>query len=87
MVLSARAVPRSYKEGSWDNQVSSVWESVKERVSWKGSTIQRELEHGSCRIFTVRSRYQGMADEDNVGWKILACAVVICKVWRLAMEL
>jgi hypothetical protein len=41
------------------NQVSSVRESVKKTGSWKGAAIQRRLERGSCRISTVRSRYQG----------------------------
>jgi hypothetical protein len=40
-VLSTQAVPRSYKEDNWGNQVSSVWESVKKRGSWKGATIRR----------------------------------------------
>jgi hypothetical protein len=40
MVSSALAVLRSYKEGNWGNQVSSVWDSVKKRVGWKGATIQ-----------------------------------------------
>jgi hypothetical protein len=43
-VLSARAVPRSYKEDNWDNRVSSVRESVKKRDSWKGATIHRRYE-------------------------------------------
>jgi hypothetical protein len=47
MVLSAWAVLRSYKEDNRGNEVSSVWESMKKRVSWKGATIQRGLEHGN----------------------------------------
>jgi hypothetical protein len=40
-VLSAWAVPRSYKEDKWHNQVSSVKEAVKKRDSWK--RVEREL--------------------------------------------
>jgi hypothetical protein len=46
-VLSTRAVPRSYKEDNWGNQVTSVWQSVKRGVSCKGVAIQSGLERGS----------------------------------------
>jgi hypothetical protein len=39
-MLSARAVPRSYKEENWGNQVSSVQEAVKKGDSWK--RVRRE---------------------------------------------
>jgi hypothetical protein len=39
-VFSTRAMPRSYKEDNWGNQVSSVLEAVKNRDSWK--TVGRE---------------------------------------------
>jgi hypothetical protein len=51
--MSARAVPRSYKENSWFNEISSVRESVKKRGSWKGAAVQRGLEHGSRGIAIV----------------------------------
>jgi hypothetical protein len=60
-VLPAPSVPISYEEDSWSNQVTSVREAVK-----------RGVESGSLRISTVRSRYQGTADEDTAGWKILS---------------
>jgi hypothetical protein len=45
---------------------------VKIRLSW------------CCwRIPTVRSHYQGTTVEDTADWKDLACAVMICKVWKL----
>jgi hypothetical protein len=75
-MLSARALPKSYKEDNWGNQVSSLREAVK-----------RRLESGNWRISTTRSCYQGTAAADTAGWKTLACAVVICEVWRLDMEL
>jgi hypothetical protein len=78
-VLSARAVPRSYKEDNWGDQINTLWKSevmsqgqlVKGQLeeSWKGAAIQRGLERGSWRISTVRSRYQGTAGEDTAGWK------------------
>jgi hypothetical protein len=66
--------------------VKSLWLSLK-YSSWKGTAIQRRLQHRSWRISTARSRYQGTADEASADWKNLACAVVICKMWRLAMAL
>jgi hypothetical protein len=73
-VSSAQAVPRSYKEDNGGNQVSSVWESVKKRVSWKEAGIQRGLE----RQWLMKTQQAG---------KSLACAVVICKVQRSAMAM
>jgi hypothetical protein len=67
-----RLLPRTYKEESCGNQVSSVWESVKKRVTLKGGAVQRGLEPGSRGIAIVRSRFQGTADEDNPGWKRLS---------------
>jgi hypothetical protein len=36
---------------------------------------------------TVRSRYKATTGEDTAGWKILACALVIYKTWRVTMAL
>jgi hypothetical protein len=44
MVFSAQSMHRGYKEDSWGNRVSSVWESVRKRGSWKGAAVQRGLE-------------------------------------------
>jgi hypothetical protein len=38
-VFSTRSVQRGYKEDKWGNWVSSVWEAVKKRDSWKGAAI------------------------------------------------
>jgi hypothetical protein len=38
-------------------------------------------------MLTVRSCYQGRLVKDTAAWRDFACAVVICKVWRLAMVL
>jgi hypothetical protein len=38
--LSARIVPRSYKEDNWGSHISSLREAVKKRVSWKGAAVQ-----------------------------------------------
>jgi hypothetical protein len=86
-VLSARAVTRSYKEDSWGNQVSSLRESVKKRVSWKEAAPQKVLQAGNKGIAIVKNRYQGTAGEDTEGWKRFRCAVMICKIWRSAMAL
>jgi hypothetical protein len=42
-MLPARPVSSSYKEDTWGNRVSPVWESVRGGVSWKGAAIQRDL--------------------------------------------
>jgi hypothetical protein len=63
------AVPKSYKEGKWGKQISVLWESVKKRVSLKRAAIHRGLQRGSCRISTVKSRYQRTAGENIAGWK------------------
>lgn len=60
---------------------------MKKRDSLKGVAVQGVLEGQSRRISIVRSRYQATACEDTVGWKSLAGAMVICKVWKLAVEL
>jgi hypothetical protein len=65
-------VPRSYKKDSLGNQISSVWEAVKKRDSWKRAAVQRGLEPGSRGIASVRSRYQGKAGEETAGWKRLS---------------
>jgi hypothetical protein len=39
-----RSVKRGYEEDKWGNRVSSVWESVRKRGSWKGVAVQRGLE-------------------------------------------
>jgi hypothetical protein len=70
-------VPRSFKEDNWGNQVSSVLESVKKGVSWKGAAVQRGLERGSRGLATVRSHYQATTSVDTAG----------SKVWKLAMAL
>jgi hypothetical protein len=67
-----RAVPRSCKEDNWGNQVSSVRESVKKKVSWKGATVQRGLEPRSRGLAIVRSRYQATTSEDTAGWKTVS---------------
>jgi hypothetical protein len=46
-VFSTRSVQRGYEEDSWGNRVISLLEKVKERNSWKGAAVQRELERGS----------------------------------------
>jgi hypothetical protein len=81
-MLSARAVPGSYKEDNWGNRASSVREAVKKRDSWKGAAIQREIERGSWRISTVRSHCQETADKDTGDWK-----GALCELWRLVVAL
>jgi hypothetical protein len=71
-VFSTRSVPRSYKDGSWDNRFSSL------RELWGKEAVRREppfREYSiawSWRISTVRSRYHWTAGEDAAGWKRLS---------------
>jgi hypothetical protein len=38
------SVQKGYKEDNWDNQVSSVWESVRKRDSCKGGDLRTGAE-------------------------------------------
>jgi hypothetical protein len=57
------------------------------RTRQLGAAIHREFEPGSRGIAIVTSRYQATTGEDMQAGKYLACALVICKVWKLAMTL
>jgi hypothetical protein len=60
-----------------------AWELVScNKGSWKGAAVQRGLEHGSKRIFIVRSRFQETSSEDAVD---VTYSVAICKMWKSAM--
>jgi hypothetical protein len=87
MDLSVRAVPRSYKEENWGDQAISVRKSAKKRINLKGAAVQTGLEHGSRGIAIVKNRCQETTSEDSTGCKNVACALVICKEWKLAMAL
>jgi hypothetical protein len=94
VVLSTWAVPRSYKEDNWGNQVSSVWKSVKKRVSdsqlktvgkeleanrhWGKGDLRAEAEESPLLEAVTRER---LAKTQQAG-KGLAGAVVICELWR-----
>jgi hypothetical protein len=67
--------------------VSVVGEPVKKRFSRcsrepAGNEVSWEAEESP-----MLSRYRGTTGQDTAELKGLACAVVICKVWRLAMAL
>jgi hypothetical protein len=78
-------VPKSYKE------VSSVREAVKKRDSWEKAgrdspfreNFSAEAEESPLLEAVTR---EWLVKKQQTG-KDLACAVVICKVWRLAMAL
>jgi hypothetical protein len=46
-VFYTMSMQGGFKEDNWGNRVSSVWEAVKERDSWKGAAGHRGLECGS----------------------------------------
>jgi hypothetical protein len=73
-------VPRGYKEDNWSNEVNSVRESVKKRVSWKGAAEVEEspLLETVTRELLVKTLRAG---------KALVGAVVIGELWRLAVAL
>jgi hypothetical protein len=60
---------------------------VKKRVSWKVAANQTGLERGSCRISTVKAFTRERLVKARQAGKDLACAVVICELWNLAMVL
>jgi hypothetical protein len=84
-------VQRSYKEDNWDKQVNSIRESVKKRDSWKRagreppSREYLKVEAEESPLIEAVTREQLMKTQQ--AGKDLACAVVICKVWILAVML
>jgi hypothetical protein len=82
-VLSARAVPRSYKEDSWGNQVRSVREysSVGRELPFRKDLSTEAEESPLLEAFT---RERLVKTQQTV--KDLAGGVMICKVWRLAED-
>jgi hypothetical protein len=85
-MLSTRAVPRSYKEGNWGKQASSVREAVLKRDSWKrvGSEppsredLSADAEESPLSETITRQRLV----KTQQGGKGLEGAVVICELWR-----
>jgi hypothetical protein len=55
--------------------------------SWKGAAIQRGLERGNEGIAIVKPVTRQLLVKTVRAGKDLACALVICKVWRSAMAL
>jgi hypothetical protein len=55
------------------------------RVSWMGATIQRGPEHRSRGIAIVGAVTRQLLVKTLQAGRDLACGVVNCKVWRLAM--
>jgi hypothetical protein len=88
MVFSTRSVKSGYMEDDWGNLVSSVRESVKERVCWKGAAVQRGLQRGSRGIALVRSRYHKTSSEYTVTWKkySVCCRVLECYTYFYVMH-
>jgi hypothetical protein len=64
--------------------IFGVYTSV---ISWKGATIERGLEHGSRGIAIVGAVARQLLVKTRRAGKDLACALVNCKVWKLAMAL
>jgi hypothetical protein len=86
-LFSIRSVPRGYKEKIGATKSFLYGSQKQEHFSWKRAADQRGLGHGSRRIAIVRSRYQETSRKDTAGWKNMAFAGVICKVWELAIVL
>jgi hypothetical protein len=73
-VFSTRDVLRFHKEDNFGNRVS--WEPASNEVSAEAE--ESPLLESVTKERLVKTQQDG---------KDLACAVVICKVWRLAMAL
>jgi hypothetical protein len=85
--MSARAVPRSYKEDNLGNQISSVTGSAKKKSVGREPPFREDLsaeaEESPLLQAVTRER---LVIRQHVG-RDLVCVVVICKMWRLAMVL
>jgi hypothetical protein len=57
------------------------------QFSWKGATIQTGLEHESRGIAIVEAVTRQLLVKTLQAAKDLVCALVICKLWKLAMAL
>jgi hypothetical protein len=60
---------------------------MKTEFSWKWAAIQAGLEHGSRGIAIVEAVTSQLLVKTLQAGEDLACALVICKVWKLAMAL
>jgi hypothetical protein len=70
------------KEDNWGNQVSSVWE-CEEKSHLEGSRYSAEAEEYPLLVAVTREQRL----RTTQAGKDLACAVVIFKMWGLAMSL
>jgi hypothetical protein len=66
---------------------SYKWNQVKTLFNWKGATIQKGIGHGKRGIATVGAITRQLLVKTLQAGKDLACALEICKVWKLAMAL
>jgi hypothetical protein len=57
------------------------------QFSWKAAAIQREPEHGRRGTAIVGAITRKLLVKTLQAGKDLACALVICKVWKLVMAL
>jgi hypothetical protein len=67
--VSARSVPRTYKEDNWGNQVSSVREFVKKGTVGEEPPFREDLIAAAEQSPLLRLRCQGTAGENTAGWK------------------
>jgi hypothetical protein len=86
-VLSTQLVPRSYEEDKWGNQISSVRESVKKKSVGRESPSREDLSSEAEESPLLEAVTRERLVKTQQAGKDLACAVVILKVWRSAMEL
>jgi hypothetical protein len=79
-------VPRSYKEDTRGDQVSSIRESLKKRGSRKGTPFREDLsaEAEKSQLLEIVTRERLKRQQAG---KDLGGAVVICELWRLPVTL
>jgi hypothetical protein len=87
-VFSTRSVQKDYKEDNWANQVSSVWEAVNKRDSWKRAGRERPFREELSAEAEESPLLEAIAREELVktqqAGKVLAGGAVICELWRSA---
>jgi hypothetical protein len=79
-------VPRRCKEDNWSNEVSSVRESVKKSFG-REPPFREDLSSESKESPLLEDVTRKRLVKTQQAGKDLEGAVVICKVWRLAMAL
>jgi hypothetical protein len=86
-MLSVRAVPRSYKEDKWGQQDQFCTGVCDEKSVGREPAFREDLSAETEEYPLLEAVTRELLVKTRQARKDLACAMVICKVWRLAMTL